>query len=219
MTINKVKLSVLLVLAAAFGWVIKNPVTVSLFQGQAFSSAATRRVDLAMEETRLQAARGDVGAQFNLGSQLVLQDMTGTSPSFQEAEIWFRMAASQGHPHAQAFLCNIYYRGVIAPKKPEETVRWCRGAAEGGNQLSQIWFGSMFERGDGVPRDDVQAHFWYSLAASDLSDVAGSRLQEQLERVEARMTSEQLADSQQLAAAWHSKQEPQPDVTLPDTPL
>ena len=219
MTINKVKLSVLLVLAAAFGWVIKNPLTLSLFQGQAFSGAATRRVDLAMEETRLQAARGDVGAQFNLGSQLVLQDMTGTSPSFQEAEIWFQMAASQGHPHAQAFLCNIYYRGVMMPKKPEATIRWCQGAAESGNRLSQIWLGSMFERGEGVPHDDVQAHFWYSLAATDISDVTGSGLQKQLERVESRMSSEQLADSQQLVAAWTSKKESQPDVTPPDTPL
>ena len=216
---RKVKLAVLLVLAAAFGWLIKNPVTLSLFQGEAFPSAAKRRTDLAMEETRLQAARGDMSAQFDLASQLVLQDMTGSTFSFQEAEIWFQMAASQGHPHAQAFLCNIYYRGVIVPKKPEETIRWCRGAAESGNRLSQIWLGSMFERGEGIPQDDVQAHFWYSLAATDLSEVEGSGLQKQLKRIESRMSAEQLAESQQLIATWSSKPELETDTTPTDTPL
>ena len=106
---------------------------------------------MALEETRFQAASGDLESQYDLASQLVMLDMTGTSPGFKEAEIWFRKAAAQGHLQAQAFLCNVYYRGVAVPRVVStETFRWCQGAAEAGNRMSQFWLGSMYESGEGI---------------------------------------------------------------------
>jgi TPR repeat protein len=45
-------------------------------------------------------------------------------------------------------------------------MRLWRPYADRGDSLAQSQIGWMYERGEGVPQDYVQAHFWYNLAAS-----------------------------------------------------
>ncbi len=51
--------------------------------------------------------------------------------------------------------------------------------------------------GHGVPQDYVQAHMWYSLAAERSSPGE--------DRVEAKMSPEQIAEAQRLAREWKPK--------------
>lgn len=154
MKISKVTIVGLVILAAILVWLARNPSLILALTGRGREvSTFSSNIDVALEETRFRAAGGDLQSQYDLATQLVTADMTGTSTGFKEAEIWFRKAAAQGHSQAQAFLCNIHYRGVAVPRVPTETFRWCQGAAEAGNRLSQFWLGSMYEMGEGIPQD------------------------------------------------------------------
>jgi uncharacterized protein len=54
----------------------------------------------------------------------------------------------------------------------------------------------MFGEGLGVPREDVQAYQWYSLSAAQGVDIA----RQNLSIAEGRMTREQIAQAQRMAA-------------------
>jgi hypothetical protein len=205
----KLAIIVLAILAGFLFWLARNPAAMLSITGQGGDlSTVSENIDVALEETRFRAASGDLESQYDLASQLVMLDMTGTSPGFREAEIWFRKAAAQGHLQAQAFLCNVYYRGVAVPRVATETFRWCQGAAEAGNRLSQFWLGSMYEMGEGVPQDYASARFWYTLAASGFDEhPAGKGLRERVDHVESIMTEEQIADSESMLQAWQSGSE------------
>ena len=47
-----------------------------------------------------------------------------------------------------------------------EAAKWFRKSAEQGHADAQSSLGGMYEDGKGVPRDYVQAHKWYNLAAA-----------------------------------------------------
>ena len=49
-------------------------------------------------------------------------------------------------------------------------VRWYLRAANQGNDLAQQRLGLLYERGDGVPKDLVQAYMWYKLGNSEGSN-------------------------------------------------
>jgi hypothetical protein len=71
--------------------------------------------------------------------------------------------------------------------------------------------GTMYEQGQGVLQDYVQAHVWYSLAASCLNaseKEARERAVKNRDAVAAKMTPAQLAEAHNLASAWKPKAEP-----------
>jgi hypothetical protein len=210
----KIAIIVLAILAALLFWLARNPAAMLSLTGRGGDySTVSEDINIALEEIRFRAASGDLESQYDLASQLVMLDMTGTSPGFKEAEIWFRKAAAQGHLQAQAFLCNVYYRGVAVPRVATETFRWCQGAAEAGNRMSQFWLGSMYESGEGIPRDYARARFWYALAASGFDDnPAGKGLRVRLDQVESLMTEEQIAESESMLQAWTSGSEDPAEV-------
>ena len=205
----KIAILVLAVLASLLVWLAGNPAAMLSITGRGGEpSNVSENIDVALEETRYRAASGDLESQYDLAAQLVMLDMTGTSPGFKEAEIWFRKAAAQGHLEAQAFLCNVYYRGVAVPRVATETFRWCQGAAEAGNRMSQFWLGSMYETGEGIPQDNVRARFWYTLATGGFDDhPIGEGLGERLNQLESVMTAEQIADSDTMLRAWQTGSE------------
>ncbi len=77
-----------------------------------------------------------------------------------------------------------------------------------GYAFAQFALGSMYEKGQGVPQDYVQAHTWYNLAASrsppgtDRDNAVKNR-----DIVAAKMTPAQIAEAQRLAREWKPKKE------------
>jgi TPR repeat protein len=63
----------------------------------------------------------------------------------------------------------------------------------------------MYDRGQGVPQDYVQAHLWLNLAAAH-SATAESEVREiavkYRDRIAAKMTPAQIAEAQKLAREW-----------------
>jgi uncharacterized protein len=83
-----------------------------------------------------------------------------------------------------------------------QAARRYREAAEQGDADAQALLGLMYELGQGVHQDYIQAYMWLTLAASRGSAVLEKSHAEGRDRVAARMTPKQIAEAQRLAKEW-----------------
>ena len=88
------------------------------------------------------------------------------------------------------------------PQDDAETVRWWRLAADQGRALAQTNLGVAYANGQGVPRDYVQAHMWFDLAASGTTGQNYELAVRRRDAIAARLTAEEVAEAQRLAAAF-----------------
>ena len=165
--------------------------------------AAEARHDYATELKLLRplAERGNALAQLRLGTMYFsgpLVQGVGIRRDYAEAARWFRKAAEQGNALAQIGLGLLYAKGEGVSQNYAEAFRWFRNAAEQGHAVAQGALGAMYAAGQGVPRDYVQAYMWLNLAAAGGNTEAAQNRQ----RLEHLMTAEQVAEAQQLTAAW-----------------
>ncbi len=92
------------------------------------------------------------------------------------------------------------------PEDYDEAAKWYRKAAEQGHANAQYNLGIMYDNGQGVPQDYVQAHMWYNLSAAgsppseDRDSAAGNR-----DIVTELMTREQIVEALRLARDWTPK--------------
>ena len=118
-------------------------------------------------------------------------------------------AAGSGEPRqlAQAQTGNdghfVLGSQVSTPQDNAEAVKWYRKAADQGYADAQFNLGFMYKEGLGVQQDYVQAHMWFSLAAT-----TGDRgAAESRDNVANLMTPPQIAEAQKLAREWKPKPE------------
>lgn len=82
-----------------------------------------------------------------------------------------REAAVKGEPNAQFSVGQSYLSSQDPTHQLNENerlstaVRWFRRAAEGGHAASQYRLGTLYEMGQGAPKDLAEAEHWYRLAA------------------------------------------------------
>ena len=81
---------------------------------------------------------------------------------------------------------------------PARLVAFERTQADKGDSSYQNMLGAMYEFGDGVPQDLVQADKWYVLAVAGGNQGAVDRRA----RVEVLMTPAQIAEARKLADEW-----------------
>ena len=86
-----------------------------------------------------------------------------------------------------------------------EALREWQAAANVGDAKAMLALGRLYVQGLGVPQNYVQAHMWFSLAASRFEAEAVK----ERDALAARMSSEQVAEAQKQAAVW------QPGETQP----
>ncbi len=66
----------------------------------------------------------------------------------------------------------------------------------------------MYEQGQGVPQDYVQAHMWFNLAASRSPPGADhAKAVKNRDILAAKMTPAQIAEAQRMAREWKPKKE------------
>lgn len=124
-------------------------------------SEAERWISGVVRFYRIGAERGDVNAQYQLGS--IYLDTLGVDRS--EAYEWTAKAALRGHPGAQYNLSKLYFSRKGQPL-PNEAVYWLRTAAESGNTEAQYDLGFRLARGQGIEKDSEQARLWLERAAN-----------------------------------------------------
>ena len=150
--------------------------------------------------------QGDAKAQYELGT--CYDDGDGVPRDEVEALKWWRTAADRNYPEAQYWLGLWHELGDKGlPVDATEAAKWYRRAAEQNYADAQLQLGAMYEWGQGVPKDDVEAYKWSNLAQSQLtgrwSDAAGQRLA----RLEQRMTREEIAEAQELSREFKPHKE------------
>ena len=79
-------------------------------------------------------------------------------------------------------------------------------AAEQGFAAAQLNLGALYQNGDGVPQDYVQAYLWYTLALAAFPPGADhDRADRNRAQVAGRMPPDEISRAQQLAAGWRPK--------------
>jgi hypothetical protein len=90
----------------------------------------------------------------------------------------------------------MYDNGEGVPENDAEAVRWFRKAADQGHDNAQSNLGIMYADGNGVPENDAEAVKWFRKAA----DQGRADAPTNLDILKPKMTPQQIADAQALAA-------------------
>jgi len=115
-----------------------------------------------------QAQAGDVDAQFKYGTLNyvglgVVQDYSG-------AVHFLTLAANAGHAEAACELGFLYQTGSIGqgppPPDPTDAAPWYKKAAAAGNACGEFGLAELYESGQGLAKDSVQAAALYAKAAA-----------------------------------------------------
>ena len=150
----------------------------------------------AYTELRPVAEEGDTLAQYKVGTMFARG--WGVNRDHKESLNWFQLAADKGHPESQAELGGQYERGFGVAQDFAQATTWYQRAAAQGEPTAQFALGNLYRDGRGVEQDPLQAHKWFALSQTGGFDGGTSgRLM-----IEKDLSEEQIAEAQQLAAAW-----------------
>tara|TARA_R110002110_G_scaffold58355_6_gene165888 strand:+ start:6409 stop:7041 length:633 start_codon:yes stop_codon:yes gene_type:complete len=138
------------------------------------------------------AVRGDAQAQFAVGE--MLRAGNGTRRNREEAVIWTRRAAEQGHSAAQCNLGISLFRGWGTRADPQAAIDWWLRAAINKNAHAMFNLGSVLARGHYVKRDLVRSYWWMSEASLN----GYAKADDVLVSLRKIMTSGQVALAQKL---------------------
>ena len=90
----------------------------------------------------------------------------------------------------------MYAKGEGVPENNAEAIRLYRKAADQGHAKAQSNLALMYAKGEGVPENFIRAYVWWSMAKTQgQTDAAGN-----LDILKPKMTKQQIADAQALAA-------------------
>lgn len=120
------------------------------------------------------AAKGDAQAQFFVAE--MLRTGLGTKRNPEEALIWYRRSAEQGHSAAQCNLGTSLYNGWGGPPNPQEAIDWWLQAAVGGNRYAMYNLGIAAASGRHIRRDYARAYRWMLEADRHGYHLAGTML-------------------------------------------
>jgi uncharacterized protein len=179
--------------------------------GRAYFRGFGVRVDFAVAAKwfRKAAEQGDVMAETELAT--LYRDGLGVPKDHAEALKLARRAAEQDYMDGEYLLGTLLEEGsLINPPHFAEAAEWFRKAAEQGHLYAQSQLASMYQLGDGVPKDLVQAYFWYSLVAAKLTEAEKRRswnAADELKELAKSMTAAQIAESERLFKSWKPRKE------------
>ena len=141
----------------------KPPRTLTWEQAQPVTNGAASVDEIAFQESKARAEKGDAAAQTKLGQ--MYEYGIGVAWDATAAVKWYRKAAEQGNVEAQFHLGLIYDAGEGVDENHAEAMKWYRKAAEQGYPLAQDFLGAAYENGEGVAINLTEAINWYRKAA------------------------------------------------------
>lgn len=154
------------------------------------------------------ARRGDAFAQNVVG--MAYKCGLGVKQNHAASIKWFRMAAERGEADAQFNLARAYGSEVdggyktarAAPANDAEALKWYQRSAEQGHIQAQVKLAGLYANGgQKVPRDQVQAYKWLSLAAAS-GEVSAEKL---LPVYVAQMKPQEVKEAESLAQEWKGR--------------
>ena len=114
--------------------------------------------------------------------------------------MWIK--AELGGLDSQVALARLYSLGEGGLERDEAAaLRWYTAAAEQGLAIAQFNLAIALARGDGVPRDYVEAYMWFCLSSRQgLEDAR--EWQNGLDEI---LTADEIATARERANAWRVK--------------
>lgn len=106
------------------------------------------------------AEKGDADAQFNLAQ--AYRFGRGVPINLGAAQAWYERAANKGHVNAQYILGRMLFLNG----NHTGGARWLKAAADGGEPLAMLAYGTALFNGDGVPQNQVLGYAYVSRAAN-----------------------------------------------------
>ncbi|MBU0766762.1 sel1 repeat family protein [Patescibacteria group bacterium] len=147
---------------------------------------------------RTAAEQGDGGSQFMLGLMYSIGE--GVPQDDAEAIRWYEKASEQGVAGATYQLGRRYFLGEYGITiDREKGMTMIRKAAESDEQEAQIFMGYMYDKGNGVPQDGLQAIDWYTKAANQGNAEAQFRIGHMY------FTGESVTQDYPKALEWYEK--------------
>jgi TPR repeat protein len=127
-----------------------------------------------------------------------------TAGDYAKALVEFQALADQGNMDGQYFLGFFYHNGFGVKPNQVEAVKWFQKAAEQGDPRSQYYVGIIYATGKGVTKDLQKADMWLTLSATNPKTTYRDSLytKEEINKVEKKMTPEQLAQVKELVSNW-----------------
>jgi uncharacterized protein len=130
--------------------------------------------------------------RYRLLLTVLLASTTIAAATFDET----MAAAKQGDAYAQFNLALMFNSGIGVPENYAEAAKWYRKAADQGLDNAQFNLGLLYKFGNGVPENDAEAVKWFRKAA----DQGRADAPTNLDILKPKMTPQQIADAQALAA-------------------
>ena len=128
------------------------------------------------------------------GGEYVAYDRADLSTALS---IWLPSGQS-GDPVAQAYVGEIYERGLGVPPDYNQAAQWSKAAGQG-NARAQINLGNLYEKGLGVAQDKAEALNWYRQASGLTGDQLAFTSSIQELRTQLEVSNQQTAAAQQEA--------------------
>lgn len=128
-----------------------------------------------------------------------------TAGDYTTAMTEFRALADQGNADGQYFVGFFYHNGFGMKANQAEALKWFEKAAGQGDQRSQYYAGIIYAAGKGgVAKDLTVADMWLTLSANNPKTPHRDSLytKEEIKKIEAKMSPEQLAKAQDLVKNW-----------------
>jgi TPR repeat protein len=164
---------------------------------------------------RKAAELGDKIAQSALGICYYTGD--GVPKDDGEARKWslkaaeqFRNSAEQGDVDSQLMLAFCYETA----REITENVKWLLRAAEQGKVTAQYDLGINYSRGEGVPKNDIEAYKWFSIAAANGLDKSAKRRDSLAQSI----SREEIVEGQRRATAFVARKESPGSLSGSDGP-
>ena len=130
---------------------------ISAFEAKQFSRAMGLLAPL--------AESGEVEAIYRCA--VMCQNGLGTMVNQEQAFLYMKQAAEQGHALAQHGLGFMYFEGDCVKQNGTQAVHWFALAAEQGLVGSQMTLAMIYEEGKLVEADSELASYWSQRAQSE----------------------------------------------------
>ena len=201
---QRIRVQLVGILLCTFSW--------QLAAAQTASPAANIDTDLLAR-----AIAGDAAAQVEVGEHYAQAAAAEHyrdrgAEEYQLAADWYRKAADQKSVAAELHLAALYRDGGNGFQRDmAQAAAWYTKAAEQGDVGAQGTLGVLYSMGQGVPHDDIEAYFWFDIAAS-VKGPSQEKYAANRQMIGQRITADELANVQDRVAAWKAAH-PQPQTT------
>ena len=96
----------------------------------------------------------------------------------------------------------MFQAGRGVPQNYTGAALWYRRAAEQGDRLAQYSLGLLYDKGQGVPRDVIEASKWLNLSAAAAPPGAREARVRIRDAVTTKMTRGEIAQARARALGW-----------------